>query len=248
MRRHLTDSLRSHFVTLPDPRIDRQKQHLLIDILVLALSAVIAGVETWEDMELFAKTKKKFFKQFLSLPNGIPSHDTFRRVFILLDPKAFSEHFLDWVRQVTLSGDELIAFDGKTLRSSFDTGHDQHPIHMVSAWASKKKLVLGQIKVDEKFNEITAIPRLIELLDINGCLITIDAMGCQREIAALIHRKGGDYALAVKKNQGNLFEQLNDFFEESIRTKFEDVPHHFYQTTDGDHGRIEIRATILSMT
>lgn len=245
MRRHLADSLRSHFVSLPDPRIDRQKQHFLEDILVLALSAVISGVETWEDMELFATAKKKFFKQFLSLPNGIPSHDTFRRVFILLDPKTFSECFLDWVKQVTLSDDELIAFDGKTLRSSFDTAHNQRPIHMVSAWASKKKLVLGQIKVDDKSNEITAIPQLIELLDITGCLITIDAMGCQRDIAALIHRKGGDYALAVKMNQGNLFEQLQDFFAESIRTKFEDVPHHFYQTTDGDHGRIEKRRYYL---
>jgi predicted transposase YbfD/YdcC len=245
MRRHLTDSLRSHLVLLPDPRIERQKRHILVEVLVLALSAIIAGVETWEDIELFAKTKKKFFKKFLSLPNGIPSHDTFRRVFILLDPKSFSECFLDWVRQVTISNDEFIGLDGKALRGSFDTARGQHPLYMVSAWASKKKLVLGQVKVDSKSNEITAIPQLIELLDIKGCVITIDAIGCQTAIASLINRKGGDYILAVKKNQGTLFEQLHDFFEESVRTNFEDVPHQFFQTLDGDHGRVETRRYYL---
>ncbi len=181
-------------------------------------------------------------KGFLALPNGIPSHDTIARLFAALNPDTLQNCFLSWVRSVAqLSAGEIIAIDGKTLRHSYDSGGDKGAIHMVSAWASQNRLVLGQIKVDDKSNEITAIPKLLKVLDLHGCIVTIDAMGTQTEIAQQISDQGGDYVLSLKGNQGNIHEDVAQLFEWTRKIDFKDVAHEYCQTIDGGHGRIEIR-------
>jgi predicted transposase YbfD/YdcC len=234
----------AHFAALPDPRVDRAKRHLLLDILVIALCTVICGGEGWEDMTEFAHAKERFFREQLglSLPNGIPSPDTFRRVFARLDPDAFTRCFTAWVaslRQQTQG--EVISIDGKTLRHSFDTEAGQAPIHVISAWASQNRLVLGQLKVDEKSNEIPAIPALLALLDLRGCTVTIDAMGCQKEIARQIIAQGGDYVLSLKGNQGTLHADVAEFFADARERAFAGVAHQYRETVEKDHGRIEKR-------
>jgi hypothetical protein len=207
----VSNSVAAHFAELPDPRINRRKRHLLADILTIALCAVLCGADDFVEIELFGRLKKDWFKERLPLPNGIPSHDTFTRVFAQLDPAAFQQGFLSWVEAVRNSlaatagqqgvPPEQIAIDGKTLRHSFEDGNTQTAIHMVSAWAHQSGMVLAQRKVDGKSNEITAVPELLKRLDIAGCIVSMDAMHCQKETARLIVERGGDYVIGLKGNQ-----------------------------------------------
>ena len=188
-------------LSLPDPRIDRTKKHLVSDIVLLTVCAVLCCAEDWVNIERFGRAKESFFRQFLSLPNGIPSHDTIGRVFSLLDPDAFTRCFASWISKVSeLTAGEVVAIDGKTLRRSFDTAAARGPIHMINAWASRTKVSLGQRRSRGKSNEIETIPELLDLLDISGCVVTIDAMGCQRKTADKIVEKGADYVPALKGN------------------------------------------------
>lgn len=235
-------TLIEHFDKLSDPRIDRTKDHKLIDIVIIAICGVICGADSWVGIESYGKSKYKWLKQFLELPNGIPSHDTFARVFARLDPEEFQNSFLSWVKSISehIFG-EVIGIDGKTLRHSYDRGANKGAIHMVSAWASSQRLILGQRKVDDKSNEITAIPKLIQLLELNGCIVTIDAMGCQKEIARLLINKGADYCLCLKGNQGNIYQDVEQLFKQAIANQWKGIEHSFYQTIEKGHGRIEIR-------
>lgn len=234
--------LLEHFKSLEDPRSVHLVQHGLLDILGLSICAVICGANTWVEIEAYGKAKEEWLKSFLGLANGIPSHDTIARVFAALKPEALQECFLSWVNAIAhLTQGEIIAIDGKTLRHSYDQGGGKGAIHMVSAWACQNRLVLGQVKVDEKSNEITAIPELLKVLDIQGCIVTIDAMGTQKEIAQQIIDGGGDYVLSLKGNQGNLHEDVEQLFTWLRQTEFRNTPHEFHQTLDGGHGRIEIR-------
>jgi predicted transposase YbfD/YdcC len=235
-------TIAEHFSTLCDPRVDRTKDPLLTDILTIAICAVISGADTWVAIERFGNAKYDGFKSFLPLPNGIPSHDTFGRVFAALEPTAFSECFSAWMASVTqLTQGQVVAIDGKTLRGSFDTASAKAAIHMVSAWACSNHLLLGQIKTDEKSNEITAIPHLLKMLHLHGCLVTIDAMGCQKAIAKAIIDQGADYVLALKANHATFFEEVRDFLDERIGHGSGPFAHACYETLDADHGRIERR-------
>ena len=235
-------AITEYFAELTDPRVERTKRHLLLDILVIALCAVICGAEGWVDLEAYGKAKEAWLRQFLVLPHGIPSHDTFARVLARLDPEELQACFLRWIRAVSeLSAGEVVAIDGKTLRRSFDQASGKGAITMVSAWATANRLVLGQQKVDEKSNEITAIPALLELLAVEGCIVTIDAMGCQRVIAQRLSDKGADYVLALKGNQGTLHEEVDGFFRWAHRRQFAEVPHSTYETLEQQHGRLEER-------
>ena len=190
-----------HFSSLDDPRRPQGRRHKLLDIVAMTICAVVAGAEGWDDVELFAQCKVQWFRRFLDLPNGIPSSDTFARVFARIDPDRFRDCFVEWVRSVhRLTQGQLIAVDGKTLRRSHDKREGKEAIHMVSAWASENSLVLGQTRTDAKSNEITAIPELLQLLDVSGCIVSIDAMGCQKEITRTILERGADYVLSVKGN------------------------------------------------
>ena len=187
-------SIFSHFSSLKDPRVDRTKRHQLIDIIVIAICAVISTAETWEDIEEYGRAKFDWLKTCLELSGGIPSHDTFARVFAALDPDEFRRCFISWARALAkITDGGVVAIDGKSLRRSFDKATAKSPLHMVSAWSSANSLVLGQVAVEEKSNEITAIPRLLEILDLAGAIVTIDAMGCQKDIAAKIITKEADY-------------------------------------------------------
>lgn len=230
------------FGKIKDPRINRTKRHNLLDIIVIAILAVICGADNWVDIEMFGNARKEWLKKIVRIPNGIPSHDTFGRVFALLNPKEFRSCFMEWVKMISaLTGGQVIAIDGKQLRGSQDTENGKEAIYMVSAWATENELVLGQYKVDDKSNEITAIPHLLKLLEISGCIVTIDAIGTQTKIAKMIVEQGGDYLLAVKENQGHLFEDIHDLFEEDQRYDFEGAPYGYAKTVHKDHGRIEIR-------
>ncbi len=242
MSSNVGGSLGEHFGNLEDPRRDQGKRHQLLDIIAMTICAVIGGAEGWSDVELFVKCKYEWFRRFLDLPNGVPCPDTFGRVFARIDPEQFRDCFMDWVRSVNrLTQGQVIALDGKTLRRSHDRNSGKSAIHMVSAWASENSLVLGQTKVDAKSNETTAIPELLSLLDVSGCIVTIDAMGCRKKIAQRIVSREADYVLAVKKNQGRLLEDVEDLFSCGQRAGFEDMEHDFCQTLDKDHGRIETR-------
>jgi predicted transposase YbfD/YdcC len=230
------------FSELEDPRIDRTKQHKLIDILVIAICAVICGSDSWVDVATFGEAKREWFERYLELPNGIPSHDTFNRVFNRLDPEQFSRCFIRWINASSkLIGGQVIAIDGKVLRRSHDRGIGKAAIDMVSAWASVNHLVLGQVKVDEKSNEITAIPELLHALEVAGCIITIDAMGCQTEIAGLITEKGADYVFALKENQGGLHDDVELLFDDLEASDYRAYTFDYHKTVDKGHGRIEIR-------
>jgi predicted transposase YbfD/YdcC len=210
----------------------------LEDIIFITIAAVICGAETWNDIELYGNTKKEWLTKHLRLPNGIPSHDTFNRFFSLLDPAVFEDAFLSWVRAISsLTDGEVVSIDGKTIRGSRDTD-SKYAIHMVSAWANVNRLSLGQVKVNEKSNEITAIPQLLDVLVLKGCFVTIDAMGCQREIAEKIISKEADYILAVKGNQGTLEENIED----TVRFI---PPASHWKEEDFGHGRIESRHCYL---
>lgn len=235
-------SIIDHFSVIADPRIERRKEHKLIDILTIAMCAVLCGADEFTQMEEFGEAKEDWFRTFLQLPNGIPSHDTFGRVFSLIDNRMFCECFTSWVGAVTAElGVKLIAIDGKTSRRSHDKSRNKEAIHMVSAFATELGLTLGQVKTDEKSNEITAIPALLSRLTLSGCIVTIDAMGCQRQIADKIVDKGGDYVLALKGNQGALHEDVRLFFDDSAGAGWKDVSHDYYETVEKGHGRIETR-------
>jgi len=235
-------SITAHFGEVKDPRTGRRVDHFLIEIISLAICAVICGADSWVEIEEFGKAKEKWFRNFLSLPQGIPSHDTFGRVFALIDPHEFQGGFLSWIEAITeLTAGQVVAIDGKRLRRSHDSQSGKAAIHMVSAWASANRLVLGQLKTDEKSNEITAIPELLKLLVIKGCIVTIDAMGCQTEIAKLIIESEGDYVLALKGNQGTLHHDVQDLFAYAQEINLREVAHDFQQTINNHHGRVEIR-------
>lgn len=224
-----------YFQTIPDTRVDRTKLHLLEDIIGLTVIAVICGAEGWEAIAEFGRMKEKFLRTILSLPNGIASHDTIERVFKRIQPEKFEECFIAWTNTLfKKSGGEIISIDGKTLRGSQDKKNGKPAIHMVSAWANTNRLVLGQIKTEEKSNEITAIPKLLEVLDIEGSIITIDAMGCQKEIAKKIKAKNADYIFGLKGNQGYLKEQVESLFTQRR-------PDDISEQIEKDHGRIEKR-------
>ena len=230
------------FQRMEDPRMDRTRHHKLEDILVIAVFATICGADDWTKMEMFGKSKQKWLQTFLELPNGIPSHDTFRRVFMLQDPEAFEQCFLDWVAERTeASGGRLIAVDGKTIRGSLDRANNKATIHMVSVWCNANQMVLGQVATDDKSNEITAIPRLLKLIDISNAVVTIDAMGCQKEIAKTIVEEGGDYVLQLKGSQGGLQDETVTLFEQCLGDDCLGIPYTMATTINKGHGRIEKR-------
>ncbi|MDX1687956.1 MAG: ISAs1 family transposase [Candidatus Promineifilaceae bacterium] len=234
--------INEHFAGLEDPRAEHLNDHTLLDIITVAICAVICGAEGWTDVELFGNERLEWLRQFLRLENGIPSHDTFGRVFARLDPVQFEQCFLSWVAAVfQMTEGEVVAIDGKTVRRSHDRGCGKTAIHLVSAWATANHLVLGQRKVDDKSNEITAIPELLHLLELNGCVVTIDAMGCQTEIAEQIVEQGADYVLAVKENQPHLLEDMTLFFDLAQQNDFAKVEHTYHRTVNGGHGRVETR-------
>ena len=233
-------AITNFFRKLKDPRSTRRRRHLLLDIIAVALCAVIAGANDWQQIETFGKHRLDWLKQFFQLPNGIPSHDTFERVFDRISPVAFQACFRDWVKSVCDAlGLKHIAIDGKTLRGS---GSDKlKALHLVSAWAADNQLTLAQVATDEKSNEITAIPQLLELLCLKGALVTIDAMGCQKDIAAKIVAGGGDYVLTVKDNQPTLLDDIRDSFLQAHETDFAGLDWDEWQSVDRGHGRLETR-------
>jgi len=247
-------SISEHFATLSDPRAERGKEHLLVDILTITLCAVICGADDWVAVATFGETKESWLRTFLALPNGIPSHDTFGRVFRVLDPDEFRRCFLEWVRAVVGGGgaagepgglgQQVVAVDGKTLRRSHDRRSGKEALHLVSAWATTSGLVVGQVATDTKSNEITAIPALLRLLALEGATVTIDAMGCQTAIARQIIEQQADYVLALKDNQPTLHEFVRLAFvdaDDAVGTTLPlaDLPAH--TTVEKDHGRIERR-------
>lgn len=223
--------------------MDRTKLHSLTGILTIAICATICGADGWPDVALFGRSKQKWFGTFLDLPNGIPSHDTFRRVFMLLEPEAFEQCFRTWMAELAdASAGRRVAVDGKTIRRSLDAAGGKAAIHMVSAWCNANEMVLGQLAVDEKSNDITAIPRLLELIDIAGAVVTIDAMGCQKEIAKTIVEHKGDYVLQLKGNQGGLHDETVALFDQCLRDDCLGINYTTARTIDKGHGRIEQRA------
>jgi predicted transposase YbfD/YdcC len=223
-----------YFAELKDPRVERNREHLLEEILLIAIAAVLSGAESWNDMEEYGKAKQDWLKTFLRLPGGIPSHDTFNRVFQALDAEELERGFVAWVSSIArLAAGEVVAIDGKSLSGTRQSGQ-KAIVHMVSAWASANNLVLGQRKVDDKSNEITAIPKLLDALELRGAVVTIDAIGCQKLIAGKIVEKKADYVLAVKENQGHLLEEIRDSFR---MLEAQSVS----QEIDCGHGRVERR-------
>ena len=243
MARESIPTISTHFAELQDPRVLGRVTHPLINILVIAICAVLCGADEWSDIEAFGKAKRKWLKRFLHLPKGrIPSHDTFGRVFALLDSAALEKCFLEWIRAVSaFTAGQVVAIDGKTLRGSQDCVAGKEAIQMVSAWATANRLVLAQTKVNSKSNEITAIPALLQVLELSGCIVTIDAIGCQKEIAQAIVERGADYVLAVKENQKHLYEDVQDLFAEAEKAAWREVPHQHCRMVTKDHGRLEIR-------
>jgi predicted transposase YbfD/YdcC len=242
MEPHRSAALLEYFRDLADPRIERHKEHKLIDILVIAICALLCGANDWVAVETFGQAKQEWFARFLDLAHGIPSHDTFGRVFAMVSPEALQTCFLRWIQAVAQVTDgQVVAIDGKTLRRSYDRRSAKAAIHMVSAWATHNRVVLGQLKTEEKSNEITAIPELLKVLDVSGCIVTIDAMGCQKAIAAQIVEQEGEYVLALKQNHGTLYAAVVQQFVEARHTPNEFSLLQTYETEEKRHGRVEIR-------
>jgi predicted transposase YbfD/YdcC len=238
--RELRD-LETIFAQVEDPRVERTKLHRLRDIIIIAICGVLCGAEGWVDIEEFGRAKQAWFTDVLTLPNGIPSHDTFGRVFAHIDPKQFEASFVHWVQGLSKTVQGVIAIDGKTLRRSHDQAAGKKALHMVSAWAVENRLVLAQIATEEKSNEITAIPVLLRQLALAGCIVTIDAMGTQTKIAAQIIEQEGEYALALKENQENLYEEVQATFALAEKEAFAGMYCESARSVEKGHGRIEIR-------
>lgn len=237
----------THFESLKDPRVERTRRHKLMDIVVISVLAVICYADGWSDIHDFGKAREAWLRSFLELPNGIPCDDTFRRVFAALDPGQFQACFVSWVQSLVGATDgKLVAVDGKTVRHSFAGEEAKGPLHLVSAWVGENQAVLGQLATDSKSNEITAIPQLLELLDLRGATVTIDAMGCQRAIAEKIIDAGADYILALKDNHPTLHQEVVQFFEAAQAETFRDTRCDQDETVDGGHGRIELRRVFAS--
>lgn len=244
MTNQVSDSFLRHFEIVDDPRRQAGLRHPLIEVMFIAICAIVSGADDWVAIERFGKAKQNWFSRYLQLKHGIPSHDTFGDVFAALDPDQFGEAFVGWMETIAkLSG--VIALDGKTIRHSYDKVLGKKAIHMVSAWSVGNRFVLGQVKTDAKSNEITAVPELLRLLAITGCLITIDAMGCQTAIAKLILNQGGDYLLAVKGNQGQLFEDISYLFKHTTAANFASDGFDMAQSIYKGHGRLETRTSQL---
>ena len=240
--RNTLDGLQRHFANLDDPRVERTKLHKLLDIVVIALCAVLGGASSWDDIALFGETKQEWFATLLALPHGIPSHDTCNRVFAALDPQQFEQAFRSWVQAVSGTlAPQLLACDGKTLRGSRDAFAGTAALHLVRVWASTARLVVAQVAVADKSNEITALPELLRQLDITGCLVTVDALGCQRAIAEQIIVQGGQYVLALKDHQPDLAEEVADCFAAAEAVGYEGVRHQRAEHVSKGHGRLEIR-------
>ena len=238
----MSASFIEHFGPLPDFRIERNKLYPLPEILLLMVAAVLSGAEGWEAIEEFGKAKLEWLRKFAPFVHGIPSHDCVAYVISGLRPKAFQECFVRWTRAVTeATGGELVAVDGKSARGSRDRRRGTAALHMVSAWGCRNRLVLGQEATAEKSNEITAIPKLLELLELKGCIVTIDAMGCQSKIAAQIVAQGADYVLGLKGNQERLHEEVEGFFTTALEGDFAGVAYDYTEEVDKDHGRLEVR-------
>jgi len=242
MSETMPESIKDCFQDLVDPRVEGRCEHKLIDMVMIAICAVICGAESWVGIETFGKAKENWLNQHLELKNGIPSHDSFGRLFAMLDADAFQKSFMRWVEAVfVITKGQVIAIDGKTLRRSHDKRLGKGAIHMVSAWASENGIVLGQRKVDSKTNEITVIPELLRLLDVAGCLVTLDAMGCQKDIAQTIRDEKADYLLQVKDNQANLRLDLEDWFVHGDQQAFQGMNMTYHETIRKTSGRVEIR-------
>lgn len=229
---------------IKDPRIDRTKRHPLVSVLFIGICSVLCGAESWEQMEDFGNVREEWLKGYVELPHGVPSHDTFGRVFSQIDSKAFHESFLGWVKLVSLKmPGQIISIDGKTLRRSHDRAHGKEALHLVSAWAGANHLVLGQVKTADKSNEITAIPELLKLLDLCGSIVTVDAMGTQKEIAEEIQNKKADYVMALKGNQGLLHDEVKTYWEDP---NLPETEYQAFETADKGHGRYEVRRYRIS--
>jgi len=246
MDSHPPLALTHHFQDLPDPRRSALCDHDFLDMIAIAICAAICGQHSWTDIELYGETHYGWLKTFLRLPNGIPSHDAFRYLFRRLDPLAFQRCFASWIAALSVAtGLHHIAIDGKSACGSRDRAHGKAALHLVSAWATAQHLSLGQVAVDSKSNEITAIPALLALLDLQGALVTIDAMGCQKDIARQVRAQGADYVLAVKDNQPRLLEDLQSALADHFEHALADDPATSYQTVDTGHGRKEVRTFTL---
>ena len=242
MSTNIPRSLFDYFVVIEDTRDEKKRRHLLIDVMVIAITAVICGADGWTQVEAFGKAKEEWFRRFLELPNGIPSHDTFGRVFSVLSPEVFEARFREWVASVReVCGEDIIAIDGKSLRRSHCRKKGLGPLHMVSAWSAANGLVLAQQATEAKSNEITAIPKVLEMLELKGCIVTIDAMGCQKAIVKDIVAQGGDYALALKGNQSTLAQAVEELFIDADAADYAGWSMDSYETIDRGHGRVERR-------
>ena len=227
-----------------DPRVDRTKLHPLESILFTAICAVLSGAESWEDMEDFGNLRREWLERFVQFPHGVPSHDTFGRVFAQIDSEAFQKSFLSWVKAVCVtSGAQIIAIDGKTLRRSHDRAKGKEALHLVSAWSQANHLLLGQVKTEDKSNEITAIPKLLEMLDVKDCMVTVDAMGTQKEIAEQIQERKADYVMALKGNHALVHQEVQSFWSDP---ELPEAEYQSYETADKGHGRIEVRRYRIS--
>ncbi len=231
-----------YFSGITDPRVVNRSDHKLIDIITISLCAIISGASNWPEIEAYGKAKYEWLKNFLELPYGIPTHHTFRRFFIAVSTEELEKCFLNWVKAVfNTSKSKIVPIDGKTLRGSHDRASGKNPIHMVNAWCVENGISLGQIKTSEKSNEITAIPELIKMLELDNCIVTIDAMGTQTKIAKAIINKGADYVLALKGNQSRLNDQVTLFFDDARKNDFKNISFDSHTTIDSGHGRIETR-------